>query len=92
MHRTVIALITGFAMTTATLGAAPVKARDRGDPVAVALLALLAAAVAKQNRQTSPEQRAPDQRDQVPSIASHQDREQLASRGPQKGDHAAGYR
>lgn len=74
MHRTVITLITGFAMTIVTLGPAPVAARDRGEPAVVALFVLLAAAIETQRRQESPDRIAPDQGGERQAQASHQDR------------------
>ena len=69
MHRKVIALIIGSAMAMTSLTAAPAKARDRSETVAivagVAALALASAALAKRNNLDNRDRVARDRHEDV---------------------------
>ncbi len=92
MHRKIIVLILGSAMTVATLDATPVAAHDRGESAATAFLVFLAAAVAKQNREDMSDRTGPDRQGDGPVLATHQDPERASPRPRDHRDLAGDYR
>jgi hypothetical protein len=96
MHRTFIALIVGSTMAMTSLTAAPVEARDRGETATVAagvaVLALVAAAIAKRKRQDQLDVVARDQGHHGRPEARYHDRGYQAVHRPASRGHDAGYR